>query len=127
MRIAGFAAGAWQTNCWVVSSARNSECIIIDPGMDALAPLQELIARDSLKPVAVLVTHGHVDHMWSVFPVADGYNIPAYVHSDDKDLLGNPYRALGPQGRALVEQLGATFVEPSDVKILNDKSVLDLA
>jgi glyoxylase-like metal-dependent hydrolase (beta-lactamase superfamily II) len=127
MRIAGFAAGAWQTNCWVVSSSRNAECVIIDPGMDALEPLKELLHRDGLKPVAVLVTHGHIDHMWSVYPVAEGYNIPAFVHGADADLLGNPFRALGPQGRAMVEQFGASFVEPSDVRVLEHGTKIDVA
>ena len=127
MRIAGFAAGAWQTNCWVASTARDSECIVVDPGMDALEPLRELLERENLKPIAVLVTHGHIDHMWSVFPVADGYDIPAYIHGADVDLLADPMRAVGPQGRMIIEQMGATFTEPSDVRKLQHGEKLSLA
>ena len=127
MHIAGFAAGAWQTNCWVASTGRGNECIVIDPGMDAMEPLQQLLRDENLKPVAVLVTHGHIDHMWSVFPVADGYGIPAYVHSDDRELLADPIRAVGPQGRMIIEQMGATFAEPSDVRHLKHGENVNIA
>ena len=127
MHIAGFAAGAWQTNCWVAADAVNAECVVIDPGMDAVEPLQELLAKNKLKPVAVLLTHGHIDHMWSVYPVAEGYDIAAYVHGADADLLADPLRAVGPQGRAMVEAIGAKFVEPSDVQVLHHAQTLSLA
>ena len=67
MLVAGFPAGPWGTNCWVVSTGANAECVVIDPGMDALTPLNDLVARYRLKPIAVALTHGHIDHIWSVY------------------------------------------------------------
>ena len=68
--IAGFPAGPWGTNCYVVATGPGSECVVIDPGKDAAAGVDEVVREHRLKPVAVLVTHGHIDHMWCVAPVA---------------------------------------------------------
>ena len=54
MLIAGFPAGAFAANCYVVAPAPGEECLIIDPGQDAEAGIAELIDRYRLRPVAVL-------------------------------------------------------------------------
>jgi glyoxylase-like metal-dependent hydrolase (beta-lactamase superfamily II) len=100
---------------------------VIDPGKDCAQPLAELISLHRLKPVAVLLTHGHIDHMWSVYPVASGYNIPAFIHPADRHLLSDPFSALSPEGQAMVASVGGTFVEPDDVQLLSDELVLELA
>lgn len=118
MLIKSFVAGPWQTNCYVVAPSNNSECVIIDPGQNALPGIKDLLAAYNLKPVAVLVTHGHLDHMWSVFPVASGYEIPAFIHGSDRYLLSDPGSGLSPQTRAMLPELIGTndvFAEPSDV------------
>lgn len=127
MLIAGFPAGPWATNCWVAAAGPGQECVVIDPGKDCSQPLEELVSRHHLKPVAVLLTHGHIDHMWSVYPVASGYNIPAFVHPADRHLLSNPFAALSPEGQAMVASIGGSFVEPDDVQLLADELVLEIA
>jgi len=127
MLIAGFAAGPWATNCWVASSGTGNECVVIDPGKDSEAQLAEILSLHRLKPVAVLLTHGHVDHMWSVYPVASGYDIPAFVHPADRHLLANPFAGLSPEGAAMVAAAGGTFVEPSDIRELVDGMTLEIA
>ncbi|MEY2634493.1 MAG: hypothetical protein RIS75_433 [Actinomycetota bacterium] len=127
MLIAGFPAGPWATNCWVAAAGAGQECVVIDPGKDSSAPLAELIELHRLKPVAVLLTHGHVDHMWSVYPVASGYNIPAFIHPADRHLLSDPFAGLSPEGQAMVASVGGSFVEPDDVQLLSDELVLELA
>jgi len=67
--IASFPAGPWQTNCYVVATGAGAECVVIDPGMDALDGVSALVTEHRLKPVAVLVTHGHLDHTYSVTPL----------------------------------------------------------
>src|SRR6266516_7901972 len=67
--IAGFPAGSFATNCYVVAPGPGEECLIIDPGQDAEPGITELLAQHRLRPVAVLATHGHIDHVWSVAPV----------------------------------------------------------
>ena len=75
-------APMYATNCWILAAEKGSECIIVDPGMpDISAEIEMIVEEERLKPVAVLLTHGHLDHTFSVIPLADGYGIPAYIHS----------------------------------------------
>ncbi len=122
-----FEAGPWQTNCWILSEGAGSECVIIDPGMDALPRIRQRIADANLKPVAVLLSHGHIDHMFSVLPVADGYGIPAFVHPSDRDRIGNPYATMSADIRGMVKQLGVEFAEPSDIREVVDGERVSLA
>lgn len=129
MLVAGFPAGPWATNCWVVAPGRGSECVIIDPGKDVATDLQAVLREHQLRPVAVLLTHGHIDHMWSVTPVSADYGIPAYIHPADRDRLADPWTTAGPAAAALREMSGGTlnFQEPAEVRELCDGAELDLA
>jgi len=124
--VTGFPAGAFAANCYVVAPARGAECVIVDPGQDAQQGIDELLLRYRLKPIAVLLTHGHIDHMWSVAPVCGAKGIPAYIHPDDRELLADPAKGLS---LAVGQQLfgGITFTEPDDVRELADGSALSLA
>ena len=126
MLVTGFPAGAFAANCYVVAPARGAECVIVDPGQDAQQGIDELLLRYRLKPIAVLLTHGHIDHMWSVAPVCGAKGIPAYIHPDDRELLADPAKGLS---LAVGQQLfgGITFTEPDDVRELADGSALSLA
>jgi hydroxyacylglutathione hydrolase len=123
--IAGFPAGSFAANCYVLATGPGTECLIIDPGQDAEQGIDEIIERHRLRPVAVLATHGHIDHIWSVAPVCGAKGIPAYIHPDDRALLSDPGRGfpLGPS-----QQLfgGLTFTEPDDVQELRDGMTLRL-
>ena len=126
MLVTGFPAGAFAANCYVVAPARGAECVIVDPGQDAQQGIDELLLRYRLKPIAVLLTHGHIDHMWSVAPVCGAKGIPAYIHPDDRELLADPAKGLS---LTVGQQLfgGITFTEPDDVRELADGSALTLA
>jgi glyoxylase-like metal-dependent hydrolase (beta-lactamase superfamily II) len=83
-----------------------------------------------LKPVAILITHGHLDHTFSLLPLArEGGVSTSYVHPADRELLINPARGLGAQGLALLEQLSPTKVweEPDRVEEVNDEDVIEVA
>jgi glyoxylase-like metal-dependent hydrolase (beta-lactamase superfamily II) len=123
--IAGFPAGSFATNCYVVAPGPGEECLIIDPGQDAGPGIDELLAEHRLRPVAVLATHGHVDHIWSVAPLCGARGIPAYIHPGDRDLLSDPAKGFGLVGRELFR--GLTFSEPDDVAALADGMTLHLA
>src|ERR1051325_8399435 len=99
MLIAGFPAGSFQTNCYVVAPAAGEECVIVDPGQDAVDGVEELLREHRLKPGAVLLTHGH--------------------------LVGHPAAGLSPSSSAMFG--GITLSEPDDVRELSDGAVLPLA
>jgi hydroxyacylglutathione hydrolase len=123
--VAGFPAGAFAANCYVVASAPGTECVIIDPGQDAERGIDELLAEHRLKPAAVLLTHGHIDHVWSVAPVCGAKGIPAYIHPDDRVLLSDPAKGF-PLGAGQQLFGGLEFTEPDDVKELADGMILRL-
>jgi hydroxyacylglutathione hydrolase len=137
--VAGFPAGSFAANCYLVAPGPGEECVIIDPGQDAEREIEELLDRYRLQPIAVLLTHGHIDHMWSVAPVCGAKDIPAYIHPADRDLLTDPakgisllarqhlggFRGVAPPGRHSLG--GMTFSEPDDVRELADGAVIALA
>lgn len=125
MLIAGFPAGAFQTNCYVIAPAAGEECVIVDPGQDAAAGVDELLREHRLKPVAVLLTHGHLDHVWSVAPVCGARDIPAWIHPDDRHLLSDPAAGWSSTSNELFG--GITLSEPDDVRELTDGARLTLA
>jgi hydroxyacylglutathione hydrolase len=123
--VAGFPAGGFAANCYVVASAPGEECVIVDPGQDAENGINEILAEHRLRPAAVLLTHGHIDHVWSVAPVCGAKGIPAYIHPDDRALLSDPAKGL-PLGAGQQLFGGLEFTEPDDVKELSDGMTLSL-
>jgi hydroxyacylglutathione hydrolase len=124
--IAGFPAGAWGTNCYLVAPAAGEECVIIDPGHQAAQGVEDTLKKHRLKPVAVVLTHGHIDHVASVVPVCGAHDVPAWIHPEDRYMMSDPERALGRSiGMPLMGEL--TVGEPDDVKELTDGAALKLA
>jgi glyoxylase-like metal-dependent hydrolase (beta-lactamase superfamily II) len=124
--VVGFPAGPWQTNCWIVAPARGEQCVVIDPGYDAVGQLDEVIAEHRLQPVAVLLSHGHVDHTWSVTPVCGARDVPALMHPADRFMLTDPNASLGiPAGAPIMGRF--EWAEPSEVRELADGESLSLA
>lgn len=108
-------APMYATNCWILAAEKDSECIIVDPGMpDISAEIEMIVEEEGLKPVAVLLTHGHLDHTFSVIPLADGYGIPAYIHSEDRRALLHPEIVHGEEFIASFLS-GRTLNEPNQV------------
>ncbi len=127
MLVAGFPAGPWATNCYVAATGPGAECVVIDPGKDAAPGVAELVREHRLKPVAVLVSHGHVDHMWCVAPVAGTYDATAYVHPRDRHLLTDPMAAMSPETAGMLLGGRYEFAEPDRVEELDDLQTLELA
>lgn len=125
MFVAGFPAQAFDTNCYVVAPQAGEECVVVDPGYGVQGQLDEVLAEHGLRPVAVLLTHGHLDHTFSVTPVCGAKDVPAYIHTDDTALLERPERGLSTE---MVGMLGGLdWAEPDDVKPLADGEAVQLA
>jgi glyoxylase-like metal-dependent hydrolase (beta-lactamase superfamily II) len=124
--VVGFPAAAFGTNCYVLAPADGEECVVVDPGIGVTDALDEVLAAHRLRPVAALLTHGHLDHTFSVVPVCGARGITAYIHPDDAQLLADPGKGLGTDLTAL---LGGALpnTEPDDVAPLADGMTLALA
>jgi hydroxyacylglutathione hydrolase len=124
--ITGFPSAVTATNCWVVALAAGEQCVVLDPGIGVGGQLDEIIAEHRLHPVAVLLSHGHFDHTFSVLPVCQARDVPAYIHPADRGQLADPWSGVGiPPGTPLFGNL--TFAEPDDVRELADGDKVTLA
>jgi hydroxyacylglutathione hydrolase len=127
MLIAGFPAGPWETNCYVVATGPGAECVVVDPGKDAAGGVAEVVREHRLKPVSVLVSHGHIDHMWCVAPVAGTYDATAYIHPDDRHLLADPMAGISAESAGMLPGGSYEFVEPDEVVEVEDAQNIELA
>jgi hydroxyacylglutathione hydrolase len=126
--VASVEAALFGTNCYVLATGPGQECIVVDPGFGVFDRLEEIIREHGLRPVAVLLTHGHSDHVFSVTPVCGARGIPAFIHPDDRYRLVDPLAELGELRASFEHELGPlTWTEPDDVRVLQDGRVIGLA
>jgi glyoxylase-like metal-dependent hydrolase (beta-lactamase superfamily II) len=119
--LTGFPAGMLQCNCYVLAPKQGADAIVVDPGQRAMAPLRKILDDNRLTPAAVLLTHGHVDHMWSAQKVGDTYGCPVFIHPEDREMLTDPIKGLGPRLAQLA--LSTMFREPRQVVELDRDGV----
>jgi glyoxylase-like metal-dependent hydrolase (beta-lactamase superfamily II) len=109
------------------------ECIIVDPGMakpNLVNEIEKKVDDFKLKPVAVLITHGHLDHTFSVLPLTKQIPMRTFVTADDRFLLTDPMGALdrGGVSEQLLKAFGLEkFKEPDEVVELEDLSTFEIA
>lgn len=119
-------AAAFGTNCYVVAAEPGQGCVIIDPGIGVADRVAEVLRTDGLHPMAVLLTHGHLDHVYDVPPLTTRHAastpsdqpLPSYIHSADRYRLVNPLGDLDASFVAMLEaQFGqkAQWTQPQDV------------
>ena len=120
------------TNCWVIANEARGECIIVDPGASDMSSISSggvsdevnlIVSEEGFKPVAAFLTHGHLDHTFSIKALADGYQIPTYIHSEDRRFIAEPAGIHSPE---FASHLGSMqFSEPNQVQALRDGAILD--
>jgi hydroxyacylglutathione hydrolase len=128
--VTGFPSAVFGTNCYVVATGPGEECLVVDPGIGVLPQLAQTLADHRLRPAAVLLTHGHIDHTYSVTPVCGAHGVAAHVHGDDRYRLRDPLATLSPVLLAALEQqfgTRATWSEPDDIITLDGSTALTLA
>jgi hydroxyacylglutathione hydrolase len=92
LRVEQVPLGPIGTNCYVVrASSSSDEAVVVDPSGDA-AELRLLLARLGARCTAILVTHGHWDHLVGVADLADGTGAPVHMPEGERDLLEDPNR-----------------------------------
>ena len=126
MLVRGFPAQAFDTNCYVVAPGQGEQCVVVDPGIGVQDQLDALLREHRLQPVAVLLTHGHVDHTFSVTPVCGAKGIPAWIHPAYRDHLQDPVKYLSSQSSQLFGGR-LEWTPPSDVRLLDPAEPLELA
>ncbi len=126
MKIDHLILGAYETNCYVLRSSHASgDCLVIDPGLDA-EPLIEFLEEQHLNPVAVVLTHGHIDHIAGVAAIRKQFpGVKIFIHELDAEMLTKPLTNLSamtgvafrtdPQDAALQD---GDVIEQAGVKLL---------
>jgi len=123
----------FETNCWILAPGGRQECIIVDPGMarpNLVNEIEQKVSDLNLKPVAVLITHGHLDHTFSVLPLTKQIPMRTFVTGADRFLLTDPMGALdrGGVSEQFLNAFGAEkFKEPDEIVELEDFSTFEVA
>jgi glyoxylase-like metal-dependent hydrolase (beta-lactamase superfamily II) len=123
----------FETNCWILATGIGQECIIVDPGIakpNLVKNILEKVSEHNLKPAAILITHGHLDHTFSALPLSKEIPMRTFITGADRFLLTDPTGAIDKGGET--EQLiaafgGDKFKEPSDVIEVEDFSHFEIA
>ena len=99
--------GSYQTNCYVVWESSCDHCLVIDPG-DEAGRLCAFLRQKDLTPEAILLTHGHFDHVGGVKALAAEYDCPVYLCGDELSLP--PAFTAGPLYYTHTYQEGSTLL-----------------
>ncbi|MEX2420836.1 MAG: MBL fold metallo-hydrolase [Actinomycetota bacterium] len=112
-----FSDNSFETNCWLIGADGNDDAVVVDPGF-APERVHAMLEAEGGRPVAVLATHGHFDHVGSAAEFC-GDDLPFHIHEADVQALTDP------------QAWGAGFQTPSvpvkDVRTLVDGDVLTFA
>lgn len=110
--VLGVPLGRWQTNCYVIGDREAGTAVVVDPGEHGGRAVPQLLERAGVRCEAILLTHGHLDHIWGVPELARGFDVPVMMHGDDRWIWDDPGAAFGVGMDVLIEQLGLEGWEP---------------
>lgn len=106
--------GMWAANCVVVGDRERGRAFVVDPGQGGHGPVQEVLDRHDVTCEAILLTHGHLDHLWAVPDLVADLGVPVRMHSDDRWLWDSPAAAFGAPDAALKVQFGLDWNPPTE-------------
>nr|WP_106790332.1 MBL fold metallo-hydrolase [Massilistercora timonensis] len=118
MKIEKFVTGIISTNCYLVSNEETRQAVIIDPAAVPRA-LTETVERENLEIQAVLLTHGHFDHILGLDTLLKLWQVPVYVEEEDQEILMDTQL-----NQSAIYTAGYTF---SGARSVRDGEVLSLA
>lgn len=113
--------GPLQTNAYILTNS-NKECVIFDPGGDGQR-LNAILRQQGLKPVAVLLTHAHFDHIGAIDDVIANWDVPVYIHEKEKNWLKDPAlngSAYFIPGQEILSKAEPTILPKEGSLVVND-------
>lgn len=110
MKIEKIPVGILGTNCYLAINEETNEAVIIDPG-GASRRLAGHIEEEGYKPQAILLTHGHFDHIMGIDALLGKWEMPVYVHEEDRDVMNDARLNLSASYTS-----GYTFSEAEYIK-----------
>lgn len=121
--------GRWSTNCVVLGHAASGRAVVLDPGEGALEAVPSLLAGLGLEAEAVLLSHGHLDHLWAAPGLAHLLDVPVHLHPADRWLWDDPGAGFGVRLAGIAEELGIGDwpIDGVDLRALGDRERLALA
>lgn len=120
MKIAGFAAGPYQTNCYVVINEDTSEGFVVDPGLGAAPHVRQVFEQEGARLTAVVLTHGHLDHTRD----AGELGVPCFIHPADEFMLDGG-GGLPESSRTLFDAASMTL--PDEITHLTHGDTITIA
>ena len=99
------------TNCYLIGNPETDELLIFDPGADAQA-IKDAVRDMGMKPVAILLTHGHFDHVGAVRNLKAEYGIPVIAGEEEKQILSDIDAVLPVIFRESYPDLDVFRIEP---------------
>jgi len=118
MKYENIVVGALETNCYLAFCENSRKCAVIDPGADP-EKIFRIIDDNDLKPVVLLNTHGHIDHIGANKAIKEKFGIPLYIHKADEKMLKSALQS----GLALL--LGSK-ASPAPDKFFNEGDIIDI-
>lgn len=82
MLLERFVNGRARSNAYVLAP-ESADAIIVDPGVGAAPKVVDLVTSKGLRPRAIILTHGHADHIWTARELSEAYDTPVYIHPSD--------------------------------------------
>ncbi|MFA9445679.1 MBL fold metallo-hydrolase [Egicoccus sp. AB-alg6-2] len=126
--VLGLPLGRWQTNCWVVGDRARGSAVVVDPGEHGAVEVPRLLAAAGVACEAILLTHGHIDHVWAVPDLARSLDVPVLLHEDDRWLWDDPAAAFGAPPEVLAQQFGLHWDPPDErLQAVHDGARLSFA
>ncbi len=120
--------GLWQANCFVLGDRETGRAVVVDPGQDGATAVVDRLDALGLSCEAVLLTHGHLDHLWSAPDIAERLDLPVLLHPEDRWLWDDPAAAFGAPVQALEAQFGLRWDPPTErLESIKDGQTLPFA
>jgi hydroxyacylglutathione hydrolase len=112
--VLGAPLGRWQTNCFVVGDRERGSAVVIDPGEHGETQVPAMLQHAAVRCEAILLTHGHLDHLWAVPTLARELEVPVLLHPDDRWIWDDPAAAFGAPAGSLEQMFGLAWDPPDE-------------